>query len=524
MRRAVRSGAVWGVLFGFLVRNEALSFESSFPTAASRRQFAETFGENRGLAAVTGPARELGTLEGFVAWRMFGLMIVVASIWGLLTATRLLRGEEDSGRWELLLSGRTTRRHATAQALLGGAAGFVVLWALTAAFTASAVASESVGFSTSAALFYATAGTASAAMFLAIGALTSQLGRTRRQANGLAAGVFGVAYLVRMTADGVGGLAWLRWASPLGWVENTRPLTGSQPLALVPVALLTAVAAGAAVVLAARRDVGAGVLQRSESSRPNTRLLGSPVALVARLERWVALSWIAGLALLALVFGVVARSAAEGNIGDVTIEESLARFGAHAGGAAAWIGYELVYISALVAFAAGGQISAMRNQEADGLVDHLLTRPVSRGTWLLGHIGFGVLMVVVAGLATGIGAWVGLVGGDHDLSVTDMLAAGVNVAVPALLVLGLGTLLFGLAPRITMPILYALVLWWFVIEIIGSSITTNRWLLDTSVYSHLGPVPATSLEWVAVAWLTGLGLAAAAVGFATFSRRDLTGA
>ena len=81
-------------------------------------------------------------------------------------------------------------------------------------------------------------------MFLAIGALTSQLSPTRRQANGLAAAVFGVSFLVRMAADTVAGLDWMRWASPLGWVENLHPLTGSQPLALVPILLLTVAAAG----------------------------------------------------------------------------------------------------------------------------------------------------------------------------------------------------------------------------------------------------------------------------------------
>ena len=31
--------------------------------------------------------------------------MILAAIWGLLIATLLTRGEEDAGRWELLLSG-----------------------------------------------------------------------------------------------------------------------------------------------------------------------------------------------------------------------------------------------------------------------------------------------------------------------------------------------------------------------------------------------------------------------------------
>jgi putative exporter of polyketide antibiotics len=42
------------------------------------------------------------------------------------------------------------------------------------------------------------------------------------------------------------------------------------------------------------------------------------------------------------------------------------------------------------------------------------------------------------------------------------------------------------------------------------------------VLSHLGPVPATSLNWTVIAWLVGLASVAALVGAAAFSRRDLT--
>jgi polyether ionophore transport system permease protein len=520
-KRAARSGALWGALFGALVLNEALTYHTSFPTDDSRAQFARTFGSNSALAAVIGPARRLDTIEGFVAWRMFGLLIIVGAIWGLLTATRLLRAEEDAGRWELLLAGRTTRRHATVQAIAGLAAGFIVLWTVTAGLTVAAGSRSNVGFSASASLFYATAATASAAMFLTIGALTSQLSPTRRQANGLAAATLGASFLIRIVADSGTGLAWMRWASPLGWVENLRPLTGSQPLALVPVILLTATAAGAAVTLAGRRDLGAGLLARPESAKANTRLLDGPAGLAIRLERWVALAWIGGLALLALIFGVVARSAAGANVRAASIEQAVGRLGGDKRGAAAWIGYEFLYIAALVAFAAAGQISAMRNEEADGHIDNLLARAVSRRRWLASRLGFAAALVAAAGLASSVGGWVGVATRHSGIGLGEMLQAGLNVTAPALFVLGVGTLLYGLAPRLAIPILYSLILWSFVIQIIGSSITTNHWLLDTAVLSHLGPVPATSLDWIAIAWLTALGVVATLVGLIAFDRRDL---
>jgi ABC-2 type transport system permease protein len=446
-RRAARSGALWGALFGALVANEALGYRRNFPSAESREEFARSFGSNSGLEAVIGPGRALDTIEGFVAWRMFGLLIIVGAIWGMLTATRLLRGEEEAGRWELLLAGRTTRRHAALQALTGLGAGFAALWTLTAACTVAAGTRPDVGFSVGASLFYATAATASAAMFLAVGALTSQLAPTRRQANGLAAAVFAVSYLARLIADAGVGLEWLRWAGPLGWVENLRPLTDPQPLALVPVVLFVAATAGAALVLAGRRDLGAAALARGGPPRTSTHLLGSSLGLAVRLERWVAVAWITGLAMLALVFGVVARSAADADLDDAAVQQAVDRLGANgAGAAAAWIGYEFVFVSALVAYAAAIQISALRGEEAAGHLDHLLARRVSRDRWLAGRVGLAAALVVVAGLGAGAGGWVGLASGSGgDVGAAAMLRAAVNVMPPALFVLGLGTLLFGLA-------------------------------------------------------------------------------
>lgn len=524
-KRAARSGAVWGVLFGLLVLNETLTYPTTYRTVASRETLARTFGHNAALNAIIGQARRLDTVGGWVSWRMLGLMIILGAIWGLLTATRLLRKEEDAGRWELLLAGQTTRRHATLQAIAGLAAGWIALWALTAVLTVAAGSRSDVGFSTSGSLFYATAASASAALFLAIGALSSQLAATRRQANGLAAAIFAVCFLIRMVADSVSGLGWLRWISPLGWVENLHPFTGSQPLMLLPIGLLTIAAAALAATLAGRRDIGTAVLARRESVKSDTRLLGSPAHLVIRLERSVALAWIAGLTLLGAIFGVVARSAVGARAATSAIEQSLSRIGGHhVSAATAWIGYEFVFIAVLIAFAAAGQISAMRSEEADGHVDNLLARHLRRDTWVAGRLGFGAALVIAVGLAASLGGWIGVASRNSGVGFGAMLQAGLNMMPAALFVLGLGTLLFALVPRLAAPLLYVLVLWSFLIEIIGSSITSNHLLLDTALFSHLGPVPAASLNWTAMGVLTGLGVIAALAGLIAFQRRDLVAA
>src|SRR5207302_10727886 len=142
---------------------------------------------------------------------------------------------EDAGRWELFLSGRSDRARATVQTGIGLFAGLGSLWLVTAIIAAASGASPKVGISGGASLFLATALVSAAAMLVATGMLTSQLAATRHDANLIGAGVIAGSYLVRMVADSTPALGWLRWASPFGWIEELRPLTGSKPLAFVPI-------------------------------------------------------------------------------------------------------------------------------------------------------------------------------------------------------------------------------------------------------------------------------------------------
>ena len=146
-KKAARSGALWGYFFGVCVASSALTYLSSYKTAAAREKLAANFGTNTALAALFGPAHELQTVAGFTAYKVLGFLSIVGAVWGLLAATRLFRGEEDAGRWELVLCGQTTRRGAAAQALLGLGSGLVALFMVTALVTVLTGRSSKVHFS-----------------------------------------------------------------------------------------------------------------------------------------------------------------------------------------------------------------------------------------------------------------------------------------------------------------------------------------------------------------------------------------
>ena len=523
-RRAARPGALWGLVFGGTVAASASTYVTSFPTQASRATLAETVQGNVGFTALFGPIRNIDTVAGYTAYKSMYTTIILGAIWGLFIATKLLRGEEEAGRWELLLSGRTTRARAARHVAFGLGVGLVALWIPTVLLTVAEGSTSKVHIGLGASLFFAAAVVSSAAMFMAVGMVVSQLAATRHDANVMGAGVLAAAYLVRMVADSDRALGWLRWASPLGWIEELRPLTGSKPLAFVPIVVLTAGLVGVAMRMAADRDVGASVLRGRDTAKPRLTLLNGQAGLTIRLTRTGIVAWLLVLTATGLCFGLVTQAAGNAARGSPTLERVIERLGARGGGAVAYLGYVFLISAGIVAIAVAGQISAIRNEESAGHLDNLLVQPVPRWKWLTVRLGIGAALVVGASALTGLAAWVGATTQHSGLGIRDLLEAGLNVAPPALFVLGIGALVFGVRPRAAIGVTYGLVVWSFLVETIASIFDSNHWLRDTSPFLHITPAPAADPNWTAGAWLVALGLLAATVGVTAFARRDLVGA
>src|SRR6266550_2677778 len=87
----------------------AAGFKAAFKSAAERELLAHQLASNPGFQALYGVGRRLDTVAGFTAWRFGGNAAVIAGVWALLAVTRILKGEEESGRADLVLAGALTR-------------------------------------------------------------------------------------------------------------------------------------------------------------------------------------------------------------------------------------------------------------------------------------------------------------------------------------------------------------------------------------------------------------------------------
>lgn len=515
-----RRGAIaWGSVFGIYVWVSAYGYDAAYPTAKDRASMVASLGSNKGIQAIFGPARALDTVNGFTAWRCATSFAAIGAIWGLLLATKVLRGEEDNGHAELLFAGPVTRRSG----LLGQLAGLGVVWGVLFVTVASWFVSVGLMghyFSVTAGLWFSLVACSSAAVFVGVGAVTSQLASSRRLAAATAGALFGAALLVRAVAGSVDGASWLAWASPLGWLDRTHPLTGTNVAPIVLVVLVIAVALVATVLLADRRDLGAGLLRNADVAEAKTGLLRTPLGLALRLTRGVTIGWAVGVGVGAAVFGVVSSAVSEGFAENQSVTDIFARLGADIS-ARGYVGVTFIMLGALFGFTAATFISSCREEESTGRLEVLGAGPLRRWNWLLGRVAVGSGALTMLGAAAGVGGWLGVAASGGHISFGRMLLAGLNVVPPGLLVLGVGIAAYGIAPRSGVAVAYALVAWSFLVEMLGALVQLHRYVLDTSMIHHVAAAPAVDPRWQPTLVMLAIAVAGALIGAAALERRDL---
>lgn len=497
---------------------EAAGYHSAYPTLADRVAFASSFAGNDAIRLFYGYPYDVVTVAGYSAWRVGGTLAIAAAAFGVLAAVRALRTEEDAGRAEIVLAGPVRRRTAFLTAMAAIGAGSFILWvAESAGFVVS-------GLPVAGSAYLALATASVVVVFVGVGSLASQLAQTRRIALALASAVVALSWLLRVIADTWSAAAWLRWVTPLGWAEELRPFTGAHPIVLVLPFAASIPLLGTAAWVAARRDVGTGVLQAPDSAPPRLRLLSSPMAQALRSERGTLAVWALGFAAFGAILGMVSTSISSAGISE-NIQKELAKFGS--GSITTPSGYLafvfIVFMLAVCIFVCA-QVGAAREQEADEQLETLFAQPLSRQRWFGGRLLMAALAAAVFSVLAGLLAWAGAASQGVNISLPRMLEAGANCLPVSLLFLGVAALAYATVPRASSAIAYGLVSTAFLWYMVGPLLSLPKWLADLTPFQHIGLVPVQDFRPVAAGIMVAIGLVATAAALGVFRRRDLLAA
>ncbi len=521
-KKNMRQALVIAYLGALMAASSFIGFINGYPTELSRQQLADSFGNNIGLKVLLGTPHAIETVGGFVSWRSLGMLILIGSIWGLMLATRLFRGEEQAGRTELMLAGKTTLRKIALQVSSAIGILLIVIFVILTIATIASAAYKQTGISVASNAFFALSLVVCIAIFASLGSVMSQLFATRAQALRASAVVFGMFFLMRGLAASVSSLGWMATFSPLGWIENLQPLTGSHWQWLIPSITLIVVSLVLSWWLAGRRDVGASIIGDSEQAEPKLGLLRNMTTFNIRLMKGPLLGWLAGISFMAVIFGTVAKSAGDAFNSSNFVQNILGRLTQSSNfGVETYYGFIFLIFTLVLLLMVAGMLASMREEEAEGYTDNILVRPIGRLSFISSKTALFVVGILIFSLVTAVAGWFGGISQHADISLYKLLLASINMIAAGFVIVGFGLAIYGLKPRLTAVVLYSFIGWAFIIEMLGSILNLNHYILDTSLLHHLPLAPAVSMKWSVIGVYICIGIVLGTIGFVGFSKRDI---
>ena len=494
---------------GRRTRRSPTGSASCTPSARTRASASST-------ASRTTSSRSAATWPGASA----APLSIFAAVWGLLAAVRAMRTEEDAGRQELVLAGVIGRGGAFVAALVAIGVGAAVLWLAT--FVGLVAARLPAGGSA----YLALAVVAVVPVFVGVGALASQLAPNRRIALELGSGALAAAFLLRVVAD-TSSLTALRWATPLGWIEELRAFAGPRPVVLLLPLASSVLLLGLAALIALRRDVGSGLLQATgRRRRRDSACSGRPPPRPCAPSAAASLAWLLATGAFAFVLGVIADSISSAGLSK-RVQEQLAKLGASAiATPAGYLGFTFLFFILAVSLFCCSQIAAARREEADQQLETLLALPVGRRRLArrpapARRRASRSLLALLAGLL----AWAGAASqGAAGLRSPTCSRRAPTASPPPCSSSGSARSRSRTLPRAATGIAYGLTSLAFVWELFGPLVGAPAWSLGLSPFHHIGLIPAEPFRATAAVVMLAIAAGAALAALWAFGRRDLTGA
>jgi ABC-2 type transport system permease protein len=511
----------WVYLITVMVTTNAYTFRKLYSTAAARDRLVVSGGGNPALRFLYGQLNG-SSVGALTAWRIGVWAALFCALMTIFIVVRHTRGDEEAGRLELVGSAVVGRRAALTAGLLTAVAASVAVAALLC------VVLLALGLPASGSAAFALAIAANGLAFTGIAAVAAQLASGARGARGIALGVLGAAFMLRAIGDSAGpsGPSWLTWTSPLGWVELTRPFDGQRWWVLALPCAVLAAGVGAAYALAARRDLGAGLLPDRPGRASASGLLRGPLSLAFRLQRGVLAGWAAGVAFIFAASGAAAKGIGQLLGSSTALQREFTRLGGQAAITNAYLAALMVLAGLGAAGYATSAVLRLRAEETDGLAEPLLATAVGRIRWGLSHVAVAVfgaaVLLAVAGLAAGLGY--GLRTGSDPSpgpQAARMIGAAMAQLPASLVIAGVAVALLGLLPGACVAGAWTVLGVVVFIDLFGEALQLSHWLLDISPFTHAPRLPGGTVSAAPLLWLCLAALAFCAVGLAALRRRDI---
>ncbi len=523
--------AAFGILYGVVQTAAYNSIAGT--TTASRLAFGqqiETFG--RQFTLFLPLPHGVGTIEGYIQWRVYGGLYLLFAFWALMSAAGATRGDEERGLVEQWLSTGVSR----ARYVLTRYGMFALLAAITIAATSASIDLGAIGAGSALPLGpVVEVSVALLALTLTVYALSmalAQLVVSRVAAAGLAGVIAAVLYFVNALSRSLDSLKSVaRVISPFYYFDLSQPLSPGGTLdvvATIGLVLASIVLTALAFWLMRVRDLGTTVIRLTPRQAPATTvrtspnpILRLPVLSLVYEQRIGMLAWGLGCAILALYLGSVGRQLVDLIQSSSGFRVYLALVG-HGNPYVAltgffWFGTFLLLLSVF----AITQVARWSSDDNEGRLEMVLSAPVSRTRVVLERAAaFLLRTTVVVGLSS-LALWVGAISANISVDAGRLTMASLLLIPFGLSFAAIGAVLASRAPRATIGVLAVLTFVSWLINQLGPPLHWPDWALNLSVFSLYGTPLTSGVDWTGLWIMSAITIGGFAAGALLMQRRDV---
>ncbi|EFH88556.1 ABC transporter permease subunit [Ktedonobacter racemifer] len=527
----------WGLGLGLLMYAVLTAVPSLINTAQARAALVSLSSSYAWLAEPVA----VDTPGGYATFK-YGFTILIVAIWPLLVCSRLLRGEEERGSMDVLLSLPRGRVRIALEKLAAVWTALLGMGLLIGLLTFAGGQSAKASFGLGDALLYGLNVSLISAVFGSIALLLSQFFPERGKAAGVTGGLLVLFIMLDMVHRVTPNTEWISRLSPVYYYNLSKPLVpghSADTLGLLVLLGLNVLLSVAALVFFIRRDIGSVValprwlrlpertmsLERAlpvnswSLKSVYTRSLGMIIAPAC----W----WTLGIAGFAGWIVVIVKQSEAQLTSMYQGSPLLKGFITKVGGSD--ISTNATLLSALFSFLplllmafAITQASRWSSDEEDGLHEMVLATPQSRLTVILARFGALTTATVLIGLVTlGVTALASVASG-LKLDGGNLAAATLSLIPLGLLMAAIGYLLSGwLRAAVDTGLLSFLLVIWFFISYVGPELSWPETTLRLSAFYYYGTPLIHGLSLGNMLGVLAVAIVALVLAAARFVRKDI---
>jgi polyether ionophore transport system permease protein len=529
----------WGIGMGLVIVSPMASVAELISTPQQRAALAALAAQ---FAWNADPVAA-GTIGGYATFKI-GVFVFLICIWPLLAASRTLRGEEDRGSLDVLLSLPHARWQIAIQKVAAIWAALLLMSLIVGLLAYAGGVAFKADFTVVDGLLYGLNVGLICAVIAGIALLISQFTHERGPAAGATGGLLAVLIVVDMVHRVIPNTEWFSRLSPIYYYNLSKPLIpsyGTSASGMVVLLCLAAVLTAAAVWLFVRRDVGdvvrvPGLARIMPTAGGPSRGLPAgdwslrsvyarSLGTIAMPTFWWTLL-IAGFAawMVTVVEQMVSRLNDVLNGGSAPLAlQILKNIG---GGATAlnaiFLGAMFELLPVLLMAFAVTQVNRWSADQDDGRLEIVLSTPNSRLQVVLGRFAALATATVLIGLVTLLASAAAAAAAGVQLDSANLAEATLGMVPLGLLIAAIGYLAAGWLRSAAETGLISFVLAaWFFVSFIGPDLKWPDATLRLSPFYYYGTPLLHGMELGNVAVLLTVGAVALALGALRFTRKDL---